>query len=481
MNITFSNKNMWPKLAWVAKCDKDEVTVFHGSSVEISGDWCFEGVWPGEFKDGDFDLTDNLFGTGARLRNDVVSFVTPIHDLDRLYYTDINPQIHYVSNTLPGLLTLSGLELSKKFNYAKALASYHSHHEKPITTMPTANECNINLLYCKNLKYDGDKYTQIEKINCTPHFQNYSDYYNFLSTVMKEIGENANSPLRHDHINYLTTISCGYDSSAVAALTKIINCKEGITFVKGNTSFSTKCDSGKNIGKVLGINVRELENKRKYYRNEEFIWVVNGLSGHLPLTINSWPETELTLLFTGQHGGLIWNMSRHDTEHLSRSGCAGSGIAEFRLHKGIIHCPFPFTGKIHSREIEDISFSAEMNPWKLNRKFYNRPIPRRILEEKGVERNAFGTTKAVIAPWVVFWPTDKSKKRDLKQYLKKNNYHIPLTWGIFQTFVDRFKTQLHAISEKMIGVSFLKNNYINHPQNGHFMWAVEKIKNYYTK
>jgi hypothetical protein len=480
MKLLFTNKIEWPKLAWVAKCERDEVNVFHGSGVEISNDWCFEGVWQGDFQKGDFDLTDNVYGTGVRLRDNVVSFVTPIHDLDRLYYTDINPQIHYVSNTLPGLLALSGLELSNSINYANVLTSFYYFYKKPLTIMPTRSGNNIHLLYYNNIQYDGDSLNEKEKTNCTPHFSDYKAYYDYLNEVLHHIGDNAKSELRKNRIELITTLSQGYDSSAVSALAKKINCTEGISFVDGNTSFSTKCDSGKEVGNVLGINVIELENKRQYYRDEELIWAANGLSGQLPLTVYDWPSDKITLLFTGQYGGIVWNSSKHDPEHLLRGSPAGSGIAEYRLHKGIIHCPFAFTGKIYAKEIEDITFSDEMNPWKLNRDHYNRPIPRRILEDQGVDRNAFGITKAIIGPWVVFWPTDKNKKNDLKQYLKNNNFSIPLTWGRYQAFIDRLITQLHAVSKKLFGSSILKNNYRNHPQNGHLMWSIEKIKKYYS-
>jgi hypothetical protein len=480
MNLQFTHKIEWPKLSWVAKCERDEVNVFHGSGVEISNDWCFEGVWPGEFKEGDFDLTDVVYGTGVRLRSDCVTFVSPIHNLDRLYYVDTSPEIHFISNSLPGLLASSGLELSNSIDYANALTSFYYYYKSPLTNMPTSKGNNINLLYYNNLQYDGKSLNEKEKINYTPHFSDYKGYYDFLSEVIHHIGDNAKSEFRKNRIEFITTLSQGYDSSAVSALAKKINCTEGISFIDGNTSFSTKCDSGKEVGNVLGIKVIELENKRQYYRDEELIWAANGLSGQLPLTVYDWPSDKITLLFTGQYGGIVWNSSKHDPEHLHRGSPAGSGIAEYRLHKGIIHCPFAFTGKIYAKEIENITFSEEMNPWKLKRKNYNRPIPRRILEEQGVERNSFGITKAIIGPWVVFWPTDKDKKSDLKKYLKMNNYHIPLTWGKYQPLIDRFKIQFHAFSKRLFGLSFLKNNYMNRPQNGHLMWSVEKVKRHYS-
>lgn len=47
------------------------------------------------------------------------------------------------------------------------------------------------------------------------------------------------------------------------------------------------------------------------------------------------------------------------------------------------------------KSIARISLSDEMSPWRLGTT-YDRPIPRRIVEEAGVEREAFGQHKKAI-------------------------------------------------------------------------------------
>jgi len=75
-----------------------------------------------------------------------------------------------------------------------------------------------------------------------------------------------------------------------------------------------------------------------------------------------------------------------------RGDRSGLSHSEYRLHVGYIHCPLPFLGARHLPEIDRITHSEEMKPWHTGGK-YSRPIPRRMIEEAGVPREAFGQYK----------------------------------------------------------------------------------------
>jgi hypothetical protein len=72
----------------------------------------------------------------------------------------------------------------------------------------------------------------------------------------------------------------------------------------------------------------------------------------------------------------------------------GGSLAEFRLRVGFIHVPAAYFGGVRQPDMLAIAKSAEMRPWSVGGD-YDRPIPRRILEEKGVPREAFGYRKRV--------------------------------------------------------------------------------------
>ena len=74
------------------------------------------------------------------------------------------------------------------------------------------------------------------------------------------------------------------------------------------------------------------------------------------------------------------------------TGLSLGGIGEFRLYRGVFHCPVPFWGMRHLRELWEITASEAMQSWAVPGD-YDRPIPRRIVEEAGVPRGAFGRRK----------------------------------------------------------------------------------------
>ena len=57
-----------PKLAWCACIEKEFelVDIYHGSSVEVRKDFFVEGVWDGEFSQGDFESATFFLGSGAK-------------------------------------------------------------------------------------------------------------------------------------------------------------------------------------------------------------------------------------------------------------------------------------------------------------------------------------------------------------------------------------------------------------------------------
>ena len=68
------------------------------------------------------------------------------------------------------------------------------------------------------------------------------------------------------------------------------------------------------------------------------------------------------------------------------------GLSESHLHQGYIPVPMTSYGIRHWTDLFRISNSDEMKPWSIGGD-YDRLIPRRILEEKGLPRESFGMKK----------------------------------------------------------------------------------------
>src|SRR5438874_2538696 len=105
MQFVYEPMDCWPALAWIARLTprSDTITVRHGPRVEVRDDWFCEAVWAGEFEDGDFDRTDRIFGSGARMRDDSVTFVSPGSTCDRLHWAEVDG-VTWISNSLPCLM-----------------------------------------------------------------------------------------------------------------------------------------------------------------------------------------------------------------------------------------------------------------------------------------------------------------------------------------------------------------------------------------
>jgi hypothetical protein len=108
----------------------------------------------------------------------------------------------------------------------------------------------------------------------------------------------------------------------------------------------------------------------------------------------SWaPYLEGRILFTGFHGDKVWDRNCEKvTKYIVRGDPSGHNLNAFRLRVGWIHLPVPFLGCTSHPSIHKISTSPEMLPWTLGNR-YDRPIPRRLVEEAGVERKQFGIKK----------------------------------------------------------------------------------------
>jgi hypothetical protein len=93
-------------------------------------------------------------------------------------------------------------------------------------------------------------------------------------------------------------------------------------------------------------------------------------------------------------------------------------MAELRLVIGFIHLPLPYIGARRKEDIVKITESPDMDPWRLGNT-YDRPIPRRIAEEAGISRHAFGHFKmgSVVIFSMPAVPYGKALRKEFFDYL----------------------------------------------------------------
>jgi len=113
-----------------------------------------------------------------------------------------------------------------------------------------------------------------------------------------------------------------------------------------------------------------------------------------------------TVLLSGFFGDTVWGKNaRDDDGNLTRrNNPAGGSLTEYRLAAGFLHAPMPFWGGRQNRDIARLSNSHELEPWDVPGG-YSRPICRRIVEESGVPRDAFGIVKQGSSVFLLDSPT----------------------------------------------------------------------------
>lgn len=415
----------WPKLAWVAQYVKNSqvIKVYHGPMVEVSHEWIVEAVWDGEFSVGNFDQTDLVFGTGIRLREKHVAFVSSGSVFDRLLYCETK-ESWFFSNSLPALLAVADLNLRSDYlSYSNDIRTVSQGLERRNKLIPTDGEY-INSVFFNNLIFNGREVVETEKDDSAPYFKTFDDYYNYLIKTATLLGENSTSPLRQNCVTSLSSISSGYDSCAAAAISCHAGCKETVS-IKESSSLWRGSDSGAHIAKILGMSCKEYGRTLEDYPMEEAIWAAEGRPGILNWTQFDFPEP-LCLFFTGCHGEKLWDRVNHDhPDPFVRRDTSSLGFCEFRLIKGVFQCPLPFWGVRHSQELHAITAAPEMKPWYMN-KDYDKPIARRIIEKAGVPRKAFGTlNKNTSLEKSFWWPLSSVSKEKFHTYLKEKNVFSP--------------------------------------------------------
>jgi len=431
-----------PKLAWLASVDRNGVAVevTHGPAVESNNeDWLVEGVWDGVFEAGEFHRSEYFFGSGMRIEDDAVFFVPSSAAIDRLCYCDDNGRL-LVSNSLLVLLAATGAELDPNHNYRRECLSILERgvedYEKEFAVVHPRIKCLYQQFY-HNMVLSSGQIRFEQKPRGNHKIDSYDKYYRVLTGILQQIRANYESSARKTAFSAVTTLSTGYDSTAVSCLAKGLGVRTCFTGNGLKVPVLDLCakDNGTAIAERLGLDPKSLDKKRSEVSENELYFLATSQPKFATLP---WFELSLdamcqyienncsvAVVFTGHHGDIIWGTDTKEKELDDRlirgaSALSGMSLREIRLKSGFINLAVPFILARNIREIHHLSFSEEMAPWRLNNE-YDRPIPRRILEDAGVDRQLFGMRKRYIANTSA-WPLNPVLKKQFFQFMKKEHH-----------------------------------------------------------
>ncbi len=421
-----------PLLSWAAIVEKGSpcVTVFHGSGVETGTDLFVEGAWDKDFGRGAFDQSCAFMGTGAKVEKGRVLFCCPSHPLERINLYVTSSRI-VLSPSLVFLLSLTNNQLDLSYShYAWDLQSAISKKKNHVCSIP-ASAGKVMMVHYRNIAIDSRLNVDvIHKNECEP-FTDYSSYRNFLTATLSSIMANAQHKDRKIKYPPMATLSSGYDSPACAALAADAGCREAVTlrlskedqkmWDEGND------DSGAGIGAKLGLRVIE-KDPRELFQYDHYPEAEHAATGYddsdLVMSIFE-NDMSRRLVITGVHGDGIWSRIPKKTpaRDIYRPDGCGCALSEYRYRAGFMHVPLPFIGCMNYPSIFGITTSEEMRPYCVGGD-YDRPIPRRILEEKGVARELFGREKVGLLQF--YWGSNKAglqKKMTPKSFSSFEQYY----------------------------------------------------------
>ena len=341
MIIDFQYKDTLPPLAWAAchSVGSDFVHVIVGNRVSTQPDIFWEGPNVRPSEPHEIAAHHLSLVTGGMIDGSAIKFFTPGHVLDRLCYTKVGGSFH-ISNSLPFLLAQSGNNLRPKYLH------YASHFRKIIEHVQAipGTISDIFLLSGANIRITRNHSERIEHKQKSPEFSNFKEYRDRIDEWLDEIDD----ALQHEanfRFRPMTTISSGYDSTAVSVLARRVGVTDALTIEDARKdALDDLNDSGREIGEQLGLNV--ISTRREAYQR-------HGIKAELPFNFAGTPEDlpffefskylDGALLFNGVHGDTVWNRVTR-LRHWRRLDACGASMQEFRLHAGFAHAPLPFFG-----------------------------------------------------------------------------------------------------------------------------------------
>lgn len=499
MKLKYSiNKNI-PKLAWYAEICKgqDTVIVECGDNIEYNEEWFVEGAWCGDFREGAFTNDIFFLGTGAILRGDTICFATPGHTLERIYIIKSNGKLA-LSNSLS--FVLERMQASLDFDYLEYEKAFHSIlngldvYQKKIPLSDKEKE--LWALYYCNIEVDSKLNVKLSNKRKTPMFASFTEYYQSLLNDLQKLKENIQAEERKIKYGIVTTISSGYDSAACAVVAKKMGCDIAVTFTGSEKYVS---DDGSDIARKLGYSVVVKKNAEAYKTSNKLVeaeYIAGGELGTGIVFSAFDEEFKNNLVLIGEGGDHIWDRNAHDVNDVVRFSdelYSGTTLIEPRLRLGYIYLPLPMYCATSWSSIYAISNSSEMKKWSLQNN-YDRPIPRRIVEEAGIKRKDFGVGKKGAGFNYRYDTMNRLKKRmsensfeTFKEYYKENSCFT------LRRLVKVIKYFLHTIPDyghfflRKCGIKLRKaiqhKNYQENPMAPAylFLWSIEEIKKRYRK
>jgi hypothetical protein len=364
-----------------------------------------------------------------------IRFRGPSHTLERLWVLSAEDSV-WVSNSLPFILSVSGRDIPIANHHAEAdllafIDGLHSRKRK----IDLDDGSKLVPLVHADFQIGHDVQLRHSALAEPQVFSDYNSYVRELLNICTMVSDNAAAAARSLPFQPLATVSRGYDSPACAVLAAKCGAKRAMTFSHARAGYKMDDDDGTEIARHLQLSA--ISFSRTDYLADDPItacrFIASGGGGEDVVLAGAASLLKGSVLFTGFLGDTLWGLNGdpRQSSRLQIRYPGGGSIGEFRLHTGFVHLPIPILHLRSHETILAVSRSAEMQPFVVGGD-YDRPIPRRIAEEAGVPRDAFGQSKmAITAPMYYDGPLDAFLNEEaitrFRRFLSRNAIEVSLS------------------------------------------------------
>ena len=451
--VTIRRDESLPKLAWYAVVDRRAATceIECGRFVEVDPSprpkWVAAGMWDGDFAAGDFHTSEHVFGSGLRVDGEDVVVVPAHSTVDRCVYAR-DGHVWHVSNSLVVLLGRLGARLDEERDHRpwgeSMCFGVHNYLRQFNVVHPRFSVMSQLIFEALHIGPGGEA---SYRFHDQPHeFRDFADYRAQFSGALARLWKNATDPRRARPMRAVGSASRGYDSATVLAIVQPLVGAPMISWTaqKSNTRVpgvvqklmhaNLSDDDGSQTAARLGASPRylELDYSKLPAELEAWCWATAQISPELAfhaLLTEADSHDVPTIFFAGHAGDGVWERGLSQlmqSGQVIRGAQSGYALIEARARYGVVECSAPYLFSRSARAIHRVSASAEMAPWQLETG-YDRPIPRRILEEAGIAREAFGWGKKAVAA-----DQESPQGQALRQVFFEHSRWSPLTESVYR-------------------------------------------------
>lgn len=391
-----------PLLAWCARLERGDrsLRVMHGAQAEAGPGFIAAGAWDGRFDREDLAGANVLSGTALWVEPKAVVFSSSSDAHGPLFSLRTGQQI-FVSNSLFFLLRMTGTEPdpTEPFYALRIVRALRECWTGKRAWLPLRSGQRVGLHFAQRLRVSTELEESISTFPAGPEPRCFADYRDQLFTGVAAVLKNAADAGRRHVYESAATLSRGYDSLAIATPAAAAGCRLGVS-LSDSRHPEPMGDCGAGIAPILGMHC-EVADRWDYLNIPDLEEEESSFSTFaLQLPIMAFERVlRGKIVVAGAVGGVLnhfesWRKSGTWRQRMRLAPPRVSGLSnlEQRLRIGSLSfLPMSIASR-HFLALEAISRSEEMAPWRLG-SGYDRPVARRLIEEAGVPREAFGQHK----------------------------------------------------------------------------------------